>query len=49
MPDVLVVQNSKAEGPGTLGNLLINDGFRLQNIFAKKENYQQPITPYLLY
>ncbi|MGQ0376514.1 MAG: type 1 glutamine amidotransferase [Nitrososphaerota archaeon] len=37
MPDVLVVQNSKAEGPGTLGNLLIKDGFRLQNIFAKKE------------
>jgi len=37
MPDVLVVQNSKAEGPGTLGDLLIKDGFRLQNIFAKKE------------
>jgi len=37
MSDVLVVQNSKAEGPGTLGDLFIKDGFRLENIFAKKE------------
>lgn len=37
MSDVLVVQNSKSEGPGTLGDLLIKDGFRLENIFAKKE------------
>jgi GMP synthase-like glutamine amidotransferase len=37
MSDVLVVQNSKAEGPGTLGDLLTKDGFILENIFAKKE------------
>ncbi len=37
MSDVLVIQNSKAEGPGILGDLLKKDGFRLENIFAKKE------------
>ena len=37
MSDILVVQNSKAEGLGTLGDLLTKDGFRLENIFAKKE------------
>lgn len=37
MSDVIVVQNSKAEGPGTLGDLLTKDGFILENIFAKKE------------
>ncbi|MBM3910897.1 MAG: GMP synthase [Thaumarchaeota archaeon] len=37
MQDVLVVQNSKSEGLGSLEDLLKKDGFRLQNIFAKKE------------
>ncbi|MEX0656700.1 MAG: type 1 glutamine amidotransferase [Nitrosopumilaceae archaeon] len=41
MPDVLVVQNSSAEGLGSLGNLLVKDGFRLQNVFAKKEKIPQ--------
>jgi len=37
MQDVLVVQNSKTEGLGSLEDLLKKDGFRLENIFAKKE------------
>jgi len=37
MADILVLQNSSAEEPGSLGDLLAKDGFRLQNIFAKKE------------
>ncbi|MGI0003022.1 MAG: type 1 glutamine amidotransferase [Nitrosopumilaceae archaeon] len=41
MDDVLVIQNSSAEGLGNLESLLTNDGFRLQNVFAKKENIPQ--------
>ena len=41
MDDVLVIQNSSAEGLGSLENLLVNDGFRLQNVFAKKEKIPQ--------
>ncbi|MDP3781106.1 MAG: type 1 glutamine amidotransferase [Nitrosopumilaceae archaeon] len=41
MDDVLVIQNSSAEGLGSLGSLLVNDGFRLQNVFAKKEKIPQ--------
>ena len=37
MADVLVIQNSSAEGLGSLESLLVKDGFRLQTIFAKKE------------
>ena len=37
MAEVLVIQNSKIEGIGTLGNLLESDGFRLQTVYAKKE------------
>ena len=37
MTKVLVIQNSKIEGIGTLGNLLESDGFRLQTVYAKKE------------
>ena len=36
MTDVLVIQNSKTEGVGTLGNLLESDGFRLRTVYAKK-------------
>jgi GMP synthase-like glutamine amidotransferase len=41
MDDVLVIQNSSAEGLGSLESLLVNDGFRLQNVFAKKEKIPQ--------
>lgn len=41
MDDVLVIQNSSAEGLGSLEGLLVNDGFRLQNVFAKKEKIPQ--------
>ncbi|HXV66176.1 MAG TPA: type 1 glutamine amidotransferase [Nitrosopumilaceae archaeon] len=37
MADVLVIQNSKIEGIGTLGNLLESDGYRLQTIYAKQQ------------
>ncbi|MGI0064875.1 MAG: type 1 glutamine amidotransferase [Nitrosopumilaceae archaeon] len=36
MTDVLVIQNSKTEGIGTLGNLLESDGFRLRTVYAKQ-------------
>ena len=41
MADVLVIQNSSAEGLGSLESLLVKDGFRLQTIFAKKEKIPQ--------
>lgn len=37
MPDVLVIQNARLEGPGTIGKLLESDGYSLQIISAKKE------------
>ena len=37
MKKVLVIQNSKIESIGTLGNLLESDGFVLQTVNAKKE------------
>ncbi|HEY7368166.1 MAG TPA: gamma-glutamyl-gamma-aminobutyrate hydrolase family protein [Nitrosopumilaceae archaeon] len=37
MTKALVLQNSKIESIGTLGNLLESDGFRLQTVYAKKE------------
>lgn len=37
MSDVLVIQNARLEGPGTIGDLLKADGFKIQTIFAKKE------------
>jgi GMP synthase-like glutamine amidotransferase len=37
MTDVLVLQNSKIEGLGILGNLLESDGFTIRTIYAKKE------------
>jgi GMP synthase-like glutamine amidotransferase len=36
MADVLVLQNSKIEGSGVLGNLLESDGFTLRTIYAKE-------------
>jgi len=38
MTDVLVLQNSKIEGPGILGNLLESDGFTIRTIYAKQES-----------
>ena len=37
MTDVLILQNSKIEGPGVLGNLLESDGFTIQTIYAKQD------------
>ena len=37
MTDVLILQNSKIEGSGVLGNLLESDGFTLKTIYAKQE------------
>lgn len=37
MTDVLILQNSKIEGPGVLGNLLESDGFTLKTIYTKQE------------
>lgn len=37
MKNVLVIQNARLEGPGTIGDLLQSDGFSIQTILAKKE------------
>lgn len=37
MSNVLVLQNSKIEGPGVLGSLLESDGFSLKTIYTKQE------------
>ena len=37
MEDVLVLQNSKIEDPGTFGKLLEADGFSLRTVYTKKE------------
>ena len=37
MSNVLVLQNSKIEGPGVLGTLLESDGFSLKTIYTKQE------------
>jgi GMP synthase-like glutamine amidotransferase len=37
MKNVLVIQNARLEGPGTIGELLQSDGFSMQTILAKKE------------
>lgn len=37
MKNVLVIQNARLEGPGTIGELLQSDGFSIQTILAKKE------------
>ncbi len=43
MVDVLVLQNSKIEGLGTLGNLLESDGFTIRTIYTKKEKIPDDI------
>ena len=48
MTDVLVLQNSKIEGPGILGNLLESDGFTIQTIYAKKEKIPTSVNSLLL-
>lgn len=37
MQKVLVIQNARLEGPGTIGELLESDGFQLETVFAKRE------------
>jgi len=46
MPDVLLIQNTRIEGSGYLGELLRNDGFDIQSVHAKHENL--PEENYLL-
>ncbi len=41
MSDVLIIQNTKIEGSGILGDLLTNDGFKIRCVFAKKEKIHQ--------
>jgi GMP synthase (glutamine-hydrolysing) len=41
MSDVLIIQNTKIEGPGILGDLLTNDGFKTRTVFAKNEKIHQ--------
>ena len=48
MTDVLVIQNSKSEGTGTLGNLLESDGFRLRTVYAKQEKIPTDDFPLLV-
>ena len=48
MTDVLVIQNSKTEGIGTLGNLLESDGFRLRTVYAKQEKIPTADFPLLV-
>ena len=38
MSDVLLLQNTRIEGSGYLGELLSNDGFDIISINAKHEN-----------
>ena len=37
MSEVLIIQNTKLEGPGAIGDFLLNDGFKIKTIFPKKE------------
>lgn len=37
MSDVLVIQNTRTEGSGVLGDLLESDGFNIQTVIANKE------------
>jgi len=39
MPDVLLVQNTRTEGSGYLGDLLKNDGFEITSVNAKHEPF----------
>lgn len=41
MSKILVIQNARLEGPGTLGELLKSDGFDLDVVYAKKEKLPQ--------
>ena len=41
MGDVLLVQNTRIEGSGYLGELLKQDGFKIHSIHAKKEKLPQ--------
>jgi GMP synthase-like glutamine amidotransferase len=48
MTEILVIQNSKIEGIGTLGNLLESDGFRLRIVYAKQEKIPTDDFPLLV-
>ena len=37
MSEVLLIQNTRIEGSGHLGNLLSNDGFDITSVHAKHE------------
>lgn len=48
MTDVLVIQNTRIEGSGILGNLLKNDGFNIRQVFAKNEKLPQNDASFLV-
>ena len=41
MSEVLIIQNTRLEGSGVLGELFANDGFKIRPVFAKKEKISQ--------
>ena len=41
MSEVLLIQNTRIEGSGHLGNLLSNDGFDITSVHAKHEEIHE--------
>ena len=48
MSDVLVIQNTRIEGSGILGELLERDGFKISQVFAKNEKLLQNNASFLV-
>lgn len=48
MADVLVVQNTRIEGSGILGKHLENDGFTIQQVYAKTDKLPQNDASFLI-
>lgn len=48
MTDVLVVQNTRIEGSGILGKHLENDGFTIQQVYAKTDKLPQNDASFLI-
>ncbi|HET6516959.1 MAG TPA: type 1 glutamine amidotransferase [Nitrosopumilaceae archaeon] len=48
MTDVLIIQNTRIEGSGILGNFLQSDGFKINQVFAKNEKIPQNDAQFLV-
>jgi GMP synthase (glutamine-hydrolysing) len=48
MSDVLLIQNTRIEGSGYLGELLSNDGFDVTSIYAKHEAIPEKKFPFVI-